>query len=518
MAFGPNGYNGKQVKDLTPLELVGMLAEGIKDFNAEERNAAVNQLKEYNLYHDLGVTLSDGKRLEKGYVNVGNDVYLRGETKPATPDEITRYVAGVKPPKKPSGFFSGLREWWHNHVSKLDDFTKYEQKAKEYEITKYYACKQAGLAIEKSDTVKQYEKELAADKLINERFEALKERAGIVYRAGITDKDKRLFNPLDLPEAKQVLKDALLSNVLLDEFVERNSTQEYLQGCWGEKFSIFGENGRTLPEISARTKSEFVSLGRGLEKHLGNAFSQLSQKCVEEEEKHTKTVDAAAIKIRKTCESGGLYDCDRLVNVFKAAAKSDWEVGKSLVATIPNLSMIQLDDLQTKMLMSGDRVQTDTINKHARSFITDADMHIPQGLSFMKVCKGYLPEPIQEKIAAKYAEAQEPYKELMNILQNKKPTEDEIKELYEKWKSEKFEQEYWREKKPSLLTAEERLELGKEKAERVGGTVNKSLDLSEENPNDNTVVVDVKTKDGNNVIDLEEDFEPTNPELNVPST
>ena len=240
------------INRLSPKELVEELAASVQELNSAKSNAITDKLKKLKLYADLGYTTKDGVRHEKGCIKVGDDVYLRGETTPVTPEKFTRFIEGVQPPKKPSGFFSGVREWWHNHVSKLDDFTKYEEQMREYEITKYYTCVKAGIPVEKTDAVKAYEKEAAVQLFIGAHFRDL-ENEWVKKLTTDSDFDKTL----DSDE----LKEEMLKSTELQAFIDNPATQKYLRQYYGENFVIFGRGGRKLGGVNAETKAQFIAAG-----------------------------------------------------------------------------------------------------------------------------------------------------------------------------------------------------------------------------------------------------------------
>ena len=237
---------------LSPKELVEELAASVQELNSAKSNAITNKLKELKLYADLGYTTKDGVRHEKGCIKVGDDVYLRGETTPVTPEKFTRFIEGVQPPKKPSGFFSGVREWWHKNISKLDDFTKYEERMREYEITKYYTCAKAGIPVEKTDAVKAYEKEAAVQLFIGAHFRDLQNEW---VKKLTTDSD--FDKTLDSDE----LKEEMLKSTELQAFIDNPATQKYLRQYYGEDFVIFGRGGRKLGGVNAETKAQFIAAG-----------------------------------------------------------------------------------------------------------------------------------------------------------------------------------------------------------------------------------------------------------------
>ena len=239
---------------LSPKALVDALAENVRALNPARSNAITDKLKTLGLYHDLSYTTSDGVKHEKGFVNVDGQVYLRGNATPSTTDELVRYAEGVNPPKKPSGFFSGVREWWHNNISKLDDFTKYEEQAKEYEITKYYTCVKAGLNVAKPKSVEQYEKEAAVDLYLDANYRNL----ATEWKALIHSEK----NPFDTSFGHNHFKQLLLNDSqLVKDFVNTPAVQKYLSQNYGASFKIFGENGRNPDPIDVAAKNAMIVEG-----------------------------------------------------------------------------------------------------------------------------------------------------------------------------------------------------------------------------------------------------------------
>ena len=249
----------ERINNLSPKELVEELAENVRTLNSAKSTAITDTLKELGLYHDLSYTTQDGVKHEKGFVNVDGQIYLRGENNPATPDKLTRFVEGVQPPKKPSGFLSGVREWWHNNVSKLRDFAKYEEQTKEYEITKYYTCVKAGLDVKKPASVEQYEREAAVELYLNENFENLtaewNERTVGSIHGPLNNKNIQA-------KIREQFKAKLLDdNHLLRDFVRTPEMQKLLSENYGASFKLFGENGRKVPAMSEEAKATLRAAG-----------------------------------------------------------------------------------------------------------------------------------------------------------------------------------------------------------------------------------------------------------------
>lgn len=248
----------ERINRLSPKELVEELAASVQALDTAKSNAITDKLKALGLYHDLSYTTSDGVKHEKGYVSVKGEAYLRGESKPTTPDALTRFVEGVQPPKKPSGFFSGVREWWHKHVSKLDDFTKYEERMKEYEITRYYTCVKAGLNVVKPHAVVEYEREVAVDMYLDAGFEKLTAE----WSKQLLDSD---VNALGNQAIRGQLREKLLKDDYFGaDFTEHPATRKYLSQNYGANFKIFGENGRKPDTIDADTKNAMIAVGESV--------------------------------------------------------------------------------------------------------------------------------------------------------------------------------------------------------------------------------------------------------------
>ncbi len=331
----------------------------------------------------LGMVKGEG---EGTYIHLQpeNKVYRIGSAEPMTQEEFVEHTAGLKPPQKPSGFFSGLREFIHKYIFTLEDFAEYDKQMEQYEIDKCKICENAGI------------------------------------------------DPTD-----------------------------------------------------------------------------------------NKKLEEAKKKIEKTCQNSGLVDCKRLVDLFERTVRADGEVGRALMKSIPKLKMMDCYDLQIHMSAPG-------VSLDRNTFIRDTDMHIKPELSFMNVCKDYLPDSLKEKVEAKYAKAQEPFKALKKKMMSQDLPDEEKSKLYKKWENGEFEKEYWESKnstntKESLSTksSEERLEIGKkgmenihagnqaileEKAKELGAdekTTQKILDLDDVELKDNKIVVDVENTNG--VVDLTED-------------
>ncbi len=253
-ADAPVQEASRELDALSPKELVEALAASVQELNSAKSNAITDKLKERGLYRDLSYTTSDGVKHEKGYVNVDGKIYLRGNATPSTTDELVRYAEGVNPPKKPSGFFSGVREWWHKNISKLDDFTKYEEQAKEYEITKYYTCVKAGLNVAKPKSVEQYEQEAAVDLYLDANYRNL----ATEWKA-LVHSEK---NPFDTAFGHNHFKQLLLNDSqLVRDFVNTPAVQKYLSQNYGASFKIFGENGRNPDPIDVAAKNAMIVEG-----------------------------------------------------------------------------------------------------------------------------------------------------------------------------------------------------------------------------------------------------------------
>lgn len=271
-----------------------------------------------------------------------NEVYRIGSAEPMTQDEFVEYTKGLKKPEKPSGFFSGLREWFHKYVHPLKDFAKYDRQMKQYEIKKYDLCKDAGLDVSGQDeTIERYKTELA--------------------------------------------------------------------------------------------------------------------------EETEKRLDDAAKKIQRNC---GLADVDQLIGAFKKAVKADPEVGEHLMEKLPQQDLSTCMDLQWEMVSS--KIEKYSEKGKFEFSVSDRDMHISRDLSLMQVCKRFLPPELQKKVDAKYAEAQEPYKKMNELMHGETLSAEDKSKLYKNWQSGEFEKTYWAEKnapkveeptekKPSEMSAEERV-------------------------------------------------------------
>ncbi len=318
-----------------------------RDANGNHKDFPLLAMRPFEELRKLGMiqTVNDKTFI---HLQPEDEVYRLGASEPMTQDEFVEYTAGLKQPEKPSGFFSGIREWFHKNIHPLRDFSKYDTQMKQYEIKKYDLCKDAGFDVSgKTEEIERYKAELAADA------------------------EKRL--------------------------------------------------------------------------------------------------DDAAKKIQKNC---GLADVDQLIGAFKKAAKADPEVGEYLIEALPKQNLSTCTDLQWDMARSGVVIGD---NKNPTK---DSEMHIGEDLTFMRVCKRFLPKMLQDRVEVKYAEAQEPYRKMNELMRGNTLSEAEKSELYKNWQSGEFEKAYWAdknalkveetaEKKPNEMNADERLENGVKGRERL---------------------------------------------------
>ena len=153
-----------KVDTLSPKELIDELADGIQNFKFSfyKVGPVTEKLKNSEYYHDLNFISEQGETYEKGYAYLDGQIYIRGENTPATQEQFALYAVGLKAPKKPSGFLSGLREWFHKNIHPLKDFSEYEKRMKQYEVEKYKLCELAGFDVSgQTAQVDQYKADLA---------------------------------------------------------------------------------------------------------------------------------------------------------------------------------------------------------------------------------------------------------------------------------------------------------------------------------------------------------------------
>lgn len=315
-----------------------------------------------------------------------NEVYRIGSAEPMTQDEFVEYTKGLKKPEKPSGFLSGLREWFHKHVHPLRDFSKYDTQMKRYEIKKYDICKDAGLDVSgKAEEIEQYKADLVAE----------------------TDKN----------------------------------------------------------------------------------------------------IEAAKKQIQRNCR---LADVDQLLDAFEAAVKADPEVGECLLEALPKQNLSTCKDLQWDMASS--KIEKYSDSGRLEFSVSDRDMHIGKDLSLMKACKRFLPPKLQEKVDAKYAEAQEPYWKMKETMGNDNVTAEEKSKLYKDWQSKEFEKTYWANKNEPKVEepAEKKLNEMSNEA-RVAEVMQRRENI------DNSVVEETAEKFGTNKETVQQAFDTVKAENNAPT-
>ena len=306
----------------TPKEMIEAIAasldgnlEQIPDDDAKSVLSADAQMSILGLEEIAAFETLNGKSFIR--LQPENEVYRIGSNEPMTQDEFVKYTMGLKKPEKPSGFLSGLREWFHKNIHPLKDFTKYETQMKRYEIKKYDICKDAGLDVSgKAETIEQYKADLVAE----------------------------------------------------------------------------------------------------TEKNIEDAKKQIQRNC-------------------------RLADVDQLLDAFGAAVKADPEVGDYLLEALPKQNLSTCKDLQWDMASS--KIEKYSDSGRLEFSVSDRDMHIGKDLSLMKACKRFLPPELQEKVDAKYAEAQEPYWKMKETMGNANVTAEEKSKLYKDWQSKEFEKTYW---------------------------------------------------------------------------
>ena len=330
----------ERINHLSPEELVKELAASVQELNSAKSNAVTDKLKALGLYTDLSYTTSDGVKHEKGYVKVDGQIYLRGEDKPTTPDKLTRFVEGVQPPKKPSGFFSGVREWWHKNISKLDDFTKYEERMKEYEITRYYTCVKAGLNVWKPHAVAEYEREVAVDMYLDAGFEKLTAE----WSKQLLDSD---VNALGNQVIRSQLREKLLNDGYFGaDFIDHPATRKYLSQNYGANFKIFGENGRKLDAVDADTKNAMVAVGeRVVQRNKWDFFVEYTQNDAD------KAVYTALGRVAAADDSTK-RDAEFMKDLETEFRKGT-PVSEHLMQKLPTFSMREINDFRNSTSLNG---------------------------------------------------------------------------------------------------------------------------------------------------------------------
>ena len=88
-------------------------------------------------------------------------VYFFGSRNPIrSVEELMQKTRLSKEPTPPNkwGAFEGLRRFWHNHISKLSDYTEYDKEKAVYELDKYHLAEKAGFDVSSmTDKMKEYE-------------------------------------------------------------------------------------------------------------------------------------------------------------------------------------------------------------------------------------------------------------------------------------------------------------------------------------------------------------------------
>lgn len=136
-----------------------------------------------------------------------NKLYLAGYSKPInTPDELMAKLRGVAAPKKPNrwGAFKGLREFWHNHISKLPDYTEYDKEKAVYELDKYHLAEKAGFDVS-GLTAKKNEYESKHGDLYNQYQDAskYKEACRIMQWSPKVDEWANAFDVSEMSEEQE---------------------------------------------------------------------------------------------------------------------------------------------------------------------------------------------------------------------------------------------------------------------------------------------------------------------------
>ena len=214
-----------------------------------------------------------------------------------------------------------------------------------------------------------------------------------------------------------------------------------------------------------------------------------------------EVVEAAKKQIQKNC---GLADVDQLLDAFEAAVRADPEVGKCLLEALPKQNLSTCTDLQWDMAQSGVTFEGDLKKT------SDRDMHIGKELSLMQACKRFLPPELQEKVDAKYAEAQEPYKKMNELMRGTTLSPEEKSKLYRDWQSGEFEKTYWANKNAPKVEepAEKKLNEMSNEA-RVAEIMQRREDM------DNSVVEETAEKFGVDKETVQQAFDTVKAENNV---